>query len=248
MNNKSVFISGASKGLGAVIARCLVEKGYDIALNYRTENDTVLKLIKELKTLAGSGKVLGFKGDITSADDVKRMSLEFHKIWDSAYGIINNAVAPHEGKTFDELTVADYEQQMACSIRGPLLLLEAFLPSMKKKGTGRIINIGSELQVQGNPEFAHYIVGKMGMQGLTRTWSKALGIHGVTVNMICPGWTPVERHAGSEEAQRKQAVLNPMGRLGSPEDIASTASWFMSSKASFVSGQLLAVNGANTIA
>lgn len=244
--SKVILITGASRGLGSVIAKLFGSRDWQVVVNYRKDSKAANAVVNEINTNGGSA--ISVQGDVTIEDDVKKLIKYIVEKLGPIYAIVNNAVAPHEGIKFSDLTISDFDNQYSCSVRAPQLLLESTLESMKTLGEGRIINIGSELQFQGNPNLAHYIAGKMGMQGLTRSWSKGLGEFGITVNMVCPGWTPVERHIGSEVAQKEQANLNPMKRLGTPVDIAETVFWLCSPSASYISGQVIAVNGANTIA
>lgn len=244
--SKVILITGASRGLGSVIAKLFGSKGWQVVVNYRRDFKGAQAVVNDINSHGGSA--ISVKGDVTDEGDVKSLVNYIIEKIGPIYAIVNNAVAPHEGIKFSDLTISDFDKQYSCSVRAPQLLLESTLGSMKTLGEGRIVNIGSELQFQGNPDLAHYIAGKMGMQGLTRSWSKGLGEFGITVNMVCPGWTPVERHKGSEVAQKEQANLNPMRRLGTPEDIAETVFWLCSPAASYINGQVIAVNGGNTIA
>lgn len=243
---KTILITGSSRGLGAATARKFANKEWSVAVNYRSDIAGADAVVKEIQFAGGTA--ISVQGDVTEQSDVHSLVLEVENKLGFIHSVVNNAVSPHEGIKFQDLKVSDFDKQYACSVRAPQLLLEATVENMKKHGEGRIVNIGSELQFQGNPDLAHYIAGKMGMHGLTRSWAKGLGAYGITVNMVCPGWTPVERHIGTENTQLEQAKLNPMGRLGSPEEVAETIFWLCSPAASYVSGQVIAINGANTIA
>jgi 3-oxoacyl-[acyl-carrier protein] reductase len=133
-------------------------------------------------------------------------------------------------------------------VNASLLLLKSTLPDWRQKKSGRVINIGSEVVNIGNPEFAHYVAAEAAMLGLTRSWARELGPDGITVNLVEPGWIPVERHAGetasSIDAYRREV---PMGRMGLPSDLVGMVVFLTSPRASFVTGQSFAVNGGRTL-
>lgn len=240
------IVTGASRGLGSAIAQRLANDGLAVVINYRSDSEaaeSVAGLINQ-----SGGHAIAVQADVTVEADVQRLVRTAEREIGPVSCLVNNAVTPHEGQQFKDLRIADYDRQYACSVRAPQMLLEAVLEGMRQTDNGRIVNIGSDTQFAGTPDLAHYVMGKNAMQGLTRAWAKALAPHGITVNMVCPGWTPVERHIGTEDIQKQVAEDSPMGRLGTPGDVAASVSWFCSVDASYVSGQLLVVNGAGTLA
>ena len=120
---------------------------------------------------------------------------------------------------------------------------------MKRRGFGRIINIGSEVVDIGNARFANYVSAKAAQLGLTRSWALELASTGITVNLVAPGWIPTERHVDSPQAEIDAYIARvPMQRMGTPEDVASVVAFLAGDAAGFITGQKFAVNGANTLA
>jgi 3-oxoacyl-[acyl-carrier protein] reductase len=120
---------------------------------------------------------------------------------------------------------------------------------MKEAGSGRVILIGSDVLERGNPGNVAYAAAKGAQLGAARVWARELGPHGITVNVVVPGWTPVERHAGVAPAElASYAATVPMRRMGTPPDIAATVTFLASDAAGFITGQRLTVNGGQTLA
>ena len=133
-------------------------------------------------------------------------------------------------------------------MKSPYLVTRAVLPGMKARKHGRIINIGSEVFDRGVPNFSPYVAAKGAQRGWTRSMSQELAPFGITVNMVSPGWIPVERHENDPQDMKDgYRALIPMDRWGKPEDIAGAAVYFASDEAGFVTGQTLVVNGGMTV-
>lgn len=128
-------------------------------------------------------------------------------------------------------------------VKSPLLLVQAVLPAMKARGAGRIINISSDLFERAAPGHSAYSAAKGAQLGLTRTWARELGLYGITVNLVAPGWIPVERHAGvPEEMMAAYAAETALRRFGRPADVAATVDFLTSPAAAFTTGERIAVN------
>jgi 3-oxoacyl-[acyl-carrier protein] reductase len=141
-----------------------------------------------------------------------------------------------------------YLDQLEFFVKAPLELLQAVLPDWRARKSGRIINIGSEIAELGNPYFGNYASAKGAMLSMTRSWARELAPEGITVNLVAPGWIPVERHAGaSQQAIDGYLAHTPLAHFGKPEDIADAVVFLASSKADFITGQKLAVNGGRTL-
>lgn len=134
-------------------------------------------------------------------------------------------------------------------IKSPFLLSRACLTHMKQRRWGRIINIGSEVVQRGVPNFTAYVAAKGGQNGFHRSLATELAPFGITVNMISPGWIPVERHENDPQAQKDAyRALIPANRWGVPEDIAAAVVFLASNEASFITGQNICINGGLTVA
>jgi 3-oxoacyl-[acyl-carrier protein] reductase len=132
-------------------------------------------------------------------------------------------------------------------VKAPLLLTKALLPMMKEQNFGSIINIGSEVIQLGNANFSNYVTAKSAMLGMTRSWASELGQYGITVNLLNPGFIPVERHAGTNQSAFEHYMENvPLGRMGTPTDISDVVEFLASNSSGFITGQSINVNGGKT--
>jgi 3-oxoacyl-[acyl-carrier protein] reductase len=163
--------------------------------------------------------------------------------------LVPNATGPQPFLSIEEQTWVSYLDQLEFFVKSPLLLVKQIIPGMKRRGFGRIINIGSEVVELGNPRFANYISAKAAQLGLTRSWALELGSAGNTVNLVAPGWIPMERHVRSTQEEFDEYIAKvPVRRMGVPQDAAKIVAFLAGDAAGFITGQKFAVNGANTLA
>jgi 3-oxoacyl-[acyl-carrier protein] reductase len=157
---------------------------------------------------------------------------------------VANASGPQPVIELADMTWPDVEAHLALFVRSPMLIAQAILPGMRSSGRGRIVLIGSDLVERAVPGWSAYAAAKAAMIGLTRTWARELGPHGITVNLVAPGWIPVERHSGTS-ARERDAYLSevPVGRFGIPADVAAVVAFLASDAAAFITGQRITVNG-----
>ena len=161
--------------------------------------------------------------------------------------MVPNATGPQPHKPIEEYDEDFYQEMYEFFIKSPFLLAQATLPFMKEKKWGRFVNIISEVFSASVPDFSAYVAAKGGQIGWSRSMARELASFGITVNMVGPGWIPVERHADDPQ-DKKDAYLAqiPAGRWGVPDDVAHAVRFFCSEEASFITGQTLYVNGGMT--
>jgi len=162
---------------------------------------------------------------------------------------VANATCDQPQRPIEEYDWAFYQLMVDFFIKSPFLLTRAGLPGMKARRWGRIINIGSETFQLGVPNFSGYVAAKGGQNGFTRSMARELAPFGITVNMISPGWIPVERHADAALEDKDQYLATiPTARWGVPEDLGGAVVFLASDASSFVTGQNLAINGGRSVA
>ena len=245
-SRRTALITGASRGLGAAIA---IEQGAvdnNVAVNYFNSQAAAEKLCVRIRDAGGTARA--FKADVRDEAEVDRLVGEVEKAFGGVDVLVVNATGPQPLLSIEQQTWQSYLDQLEFFVKSPLLLLKRVLPGMRARGFGRIINIGSEVMELGNPRFANYVSAKGAQLGLTRSWARELGPSGITVNLVAPGWIPVERHSDVAQAELEAYRRGvPMGHMGKPEDVAKMVAYLASDGAGFITGQKFAANGGNTL-
>jgi 3-oxoacyl-[acyl-carrier protein] reductase len=240
------LVTGASRGLGAAIATSLAAAGWPVAVNYAHDHRGAQAVVARIQDGGGTATPACF--DVTDEGAVAGGVRAVVEQLGPVAALVNNATGPQPVMPVTEQTWADHLDQLRFFVKAPLLLLQAVLPAMRAAGSGRVVNVGSEVTDLGNTEFGHYVAAKAAMHGLTRSWARELGPSGITVNTVEPGWIPVERHAdASAGALEAYARGLPLAHMGTPDDVAAAVVYLASPAARFVTGQRLAVNGGNTM-
>ncbi|MSU44548.1 MAG: 3-oxoacyl-ACP reductase FabG [Pedosphaera sp.] len=240
------LVTGSSTGLGKVMAIALGQAGAKVALNYAHNTARAEQSFAEFQARGLTGAL--FQADVTSETDVARMHGEIFKQLGPVDIIVINATCDQPQKPIEDYDWAFYQRMLDFFIKSPFLLTRACLPHMKAQRWGRIINIGSEVFARGVPNFTAYVAAKGGQNGFHRSLAGELAPHGITVNMIAPGWIPVERHEKDpQELKDGYRALIPVNRWGVPTDLDGSVVFLASEASSFITGQTLHVNGGLTV-
>ncbi len=245
LENRVALVTGSSTGLGKAIALGLGQAGAKVALNYQNNTQRAEKTCAEIRS-AGVHAAL-FRGDVTCEQDVERMCTEIAATLGPVDILVLNATPAQPQKTIEEYDWAFFQQMLDFFVKSPFLLTRACLPHMKARRWGRILNIGSEVVARAVSPFTAYVAAKGGQNGFHRSLASELAPWNITVNMLSPGWIPVERHEDDpQELKDGYRRLIPMDRWGLPSDVAGAAVFLASDAASFITGQNLHVNGGMT--
>lgn len=240
------LVTGASRGLGRAMATALGQAGAKVALNYGHSQETAERAFAGFREQGLEGMLV--RADVTKEEDVERLAREVAGQLGPIDILVLNATCDQPHQSVEEYDWAFFQSMVDFFIKSPFLLTRACLPHMKQQRWGRILNIGSEVVARGVPNFTAYVAAKGGQNGFHRSLATELAPHGVTVNMICPGWIPVERHAQDSVAEKDgYRRLIPADRWGVPGDLGGAVVFLASDAASFITGQSLHVNGGMTV-
>ena len=239
--NKTVLITGASKGIGATMAIRFAEKGYNVVMNYNSSVQSALILQKSLEESGYS--VTAFRANVKNRADVDLMIKETIYKYGSIDVLINNAGVSYQGLLTD-MSEHDWNDVVGVNLNGVFNCTQAALPHMIKNKSGKIINISSMWGEVGASCEVAYSATKAAVIGFTKALAKEVGPSGINVNCIAPGLI----ETGMNQAltlEDVEALVNdtPMGRIGSTNDVAETALFLVSDEANFITGQILGVNG-----
>ena len=237
LTGKTAIVTGSTRGIGYAIATALSESGARVAIVGR-DQDRAAAVAAEL----GHG-AMGFACDVTDTTAVTQLVADVEKEFGGVDILVNNA-----GLTRDNLVMRlkdeDWDAVLNANLRGAFASIRAAARGMMKKRSGRIINIASVVGLMGNKGQANYAASKAGLIALTKSVAKELGSRNILVNAIAPGYIETEMtDAMTPEARSALNGLIPLERLGKPEDVASVVVFLASDQASYITGQVLVVDG-----
>ncbi|CDX52858.1 3-oxoacyl-(acyl-carrier-protein) reductase FabG [Mesorhizobium plurifarium] len=242
LSGKVAIVTGGNRGIGRAIAERLADEGAAV-------------VIGDLLGAGPAGSVEGLvlsQLDVTKEGSIRAFVDDVLKKFGRIDILVNNAgIVIH--KSIDEQTADDWDRLMAVNLRGPFLMAKYVAPEMRRNGSGAIVNIGSVEAFMVNPWHTAYAATKAGVHGLTLGLAVDLGPDGIRCNTVCPGWIDtdlnrayVEMHPDRSLIERELGQLHPVGRIGSPSEVANTVLWLASEDSSFVSGEMISVDGART--
>jgi 3-oxoacyl-[acyl-carrier protein] reductase len=242
---RTALVTGSTTGLGRATAKCLGRAGAKVAVNYANSKPRADEALTEFRAAGITAEV--FQADVTCEQAIDGMFLAIEKSLGPVDIIVANATPPQPLKPIEEYDWAFHQQMLDFFVKSPYLLARRALPGMKARKHGRFINITSEVFHLGVAPFSAYVAAKGGQTGWSRSMCHELAPFGITVNMIAPGWIPVERHVNDAQADKDAYLATvPMQRWGKPEEVGWAAVYLASDEASFITGQTIAVNGGKT--
>ena len=232
---RTVLITGSSRGIGAETARLFAKNGYNVYINYNKSEKAALSLLDELKDYS----VNIVKADVSKSAEVEKMFSEIHGI-----DILVNNAGIAQTKLFTDITDDDWNNMISSNLSSAFYCCREALPYMIRQHFGRIINISSMWgQVGGSCE-VHYSASKAGIIGLTKALAMEEGLSGITVNCIAPGVIKTDMTSNlSEDDFTALQDETPTNSIGTPFDIARAVLFLASDDSSFITGQVLGVNG-----
>jgi 3-oxoacyl-[acyl-carrier protein] reductase len=241
LRDKVAVVTGGSRGIGRAIALRLASEGAIVAVNFRSNEVAANEVVGEIK--AAGGQAIAIQADVSRADEAQALLDGAKKAFGRVDILVNNA-----GTTRDTLLMRmseeDWDVVIDTNLKGTFNCIKAVSRQMMRQRYGRIVNITSVAGIGGNAGQANYASAKAGVIGLTKTVAKELGSRGVTCNAVAPGLVPTDLTASLPQDLVELAIdRTPLGRTGTVEDMAAAVAFLASDDASFITGQVLAVDG-----
>jgi 3-oxoacyl-[acyl-carrier protein] reductase len=239
--NQVALITGASRGIGAAIARSLAQAGYRVAINYCQSEEKALALRDEL--IAQGADAMAVQADVSDFDAVQAMVGQVLARWRRIDVLVNNAAIAQQ-KLFIDISPLEWRRMFQVNVDGAYNCLQAVLPGMISRKSGAVVNLSSMWGQVGASCEVHYSAAKAALIGLTRALAKELGPSGIRVNCVAPGVILTDMNAAlGEETLEALREETPLEALGRPEDVARAVRFLAGPESGFVTGQVLGVNG-----
>ena len=237
-------VTGASGGIGSAVALRLARDGYKIAVNYNSDERAALDVVEKIKSIGGQAAAI--KADISREEDVLRLFNEAERLGEAEV-LVNNAGVSYIG-LLQDMALEDIKKVIGVDLLGAVLCSKEAAKEMVKRKRGCIINVSSMWGEVGASCEAVYSACKAGVIGLTKALAKELGPSGIRVNCVSPGVINTKMNAGlNEETLKELREETPLERIGAPEDVAEAVAFLASGRASFITGEVLPVNGGFTV-
>jgi 3-oxoacyl-[acyl-carrier protein] reductase len=242
---KIALVTGASRGIGRACALKLGACGAKVIVNYQGNAQAAEETLTLLTEAGGTGEV--FKADVASAEQVDGMVKYIIERYGRLDILINNAGITRDGLLL-RMKDEDWEQVISTNLTGAFYCTRTAARPMMKQRSGKIINISSVVGLSGNAGQVNYAAAKAGIIGVTKSAAKELSSRGITVNAVAPGLIQTDMTAKlSEDVKTELASRIPLGRLGSPEDIANLVLFLAGPFSDYITGQVIAVDGGMTM-
>ncbi|MBI2014129.1 MAG: 3-oxoacyl-ACP reductase FabG [Candidatus Rokubacteria bacterium] len=246
LDGRVALVTGASRGIGAAIARAFGREGARVAVNYHRSEAKAAAVVAAIE--AAGSKALAVQADVADGPAVRAMVERAVAGLGPIDVLVNNAGIA-DATPLDQMSEDVWDRLIATNLRSVFLCTRAVLPAMLARGRGKIISVTSQLGQKGMPNHTHYAAAKAGVIGFTRALAREVGPRGIHVNAIAPG--PIETDLMgpiTDEFRREKSAIFALRRLGLPEEVAPTAVFLASDDSSYYAGQTLCPNGGDIMA
>jgi 3-oxoacyl-[acyl-carrier protein] reductase len=245
LQGKIAIVTGGSRGIGEAIVRAFAAEGALVAFNYLKSREKAAKLESEI--IDNGGKAYIVEGDVKDYDTMRKFVEEVKKKFGGLDIIVNNAGILRD-KALMLMAAEDWNEVISTNLSGTFNLTRAAIVTLMKQKSGIVINITSVAGITGIPRQVNYSASKAGIIGLTKALAKEVGPYNIRVNAIAPGFTKTDMVKDLKEETVEASIKNiPLGRFGTPEEVAQAAVFLASDKSEYITGQVLTIDGGLTM-
>ncbi len=241
LKDKIAMVTGASRGIGAAIAKRLASEGAKVAINYNSSKEQALQVLSAVQEVSEGMLV---QGDVSVQADAEKVLSEVIENWGKIDILVNNA-GINRDKLLMRMDASDWDDVMNVNLRGTFLCTKLVLPYLIKQRRGNIVNVSSVVGLSGNPGQVNYAASKAGLVGFTKALAREVASRNITVNALAPGFITSGGMVDELSSDAKETILKkiPMGRFGTVDEVAECCLFLCSDQSSYITGQVITMDG-----
>ncbi len=241
LKDKIAMVTGASRGIGAAIAKRLANEGAKVAINYNSSKEQALQVLSAVQEVSEGMLV---QGDVSVQADAEKVLSQVIENWGKIDILVNNA-GINRDKLLMRMDASDWDDVMNVNLRGTFLCTKLVLPYLIKQRQGNIVNVSSVVGLSGNPGQVNYAASKAGLVGFTKALAREVASRNITVNALAPGFITSGGMVDELSSDAKETILKkiPMGRFGTVDEVAECCLFLCSDQSSYITGQVITMDG-----
>jgi len=241
LKDKIAMVTGASRGIGAAIAKRLASEGAKVAINYNSSKEQALQVLSAVQEVSEGMLV---QGDVSVQADAEKVLSQVIENWGKIDILVNNA-GINRDKLLMRMDASDWDDVMNVNLRGTFLCTKLVLPYLIKQRQGNIVNVSSVVGLSGNPGQVNYAASKAGLVGFTKALAREVASRNITVNALAPGFITSGGMVDELSSDAKETILKkiPMGRFGTVDEVAECCLFLCSDQSSYITGQVITMDG-----